>query len=126
MRRGISAQAAGEIALALPGVTRGTYYGFPAYLAGKRFLARVRTEDGVLVVHIGSFTDRDLLISDEPQTFFTTDHYRNYPMVLVRLEHVRRATLRGILTDALSRLSRAPAKRRLAVTRDTEHQRNEP
>jgi hypothetical protein len=114
--RGVSAKAVGEIALALPGIVPGTYYGFPAFMAGKKCLARVRNEDGICVVHIGSFTDRDLLIAADPRAFFTTAHYQNYPIVLVRLEHVGAAQLRGILTDAATRLQAAPARRRARAT----------
>jgi hypothetical protein len=115
-KRGVSTKAVGELALALPGVALGTYYGYPAFMVGKKCLARVRVEDGILVVHIGSFTDRDLLIAAHPRSFFTTAHYQNYPIVLVHLEHARADQLRGILTDALARLQAAPAKRRARAT----------
>jgi len=36
----------------------------------------------------------------EPKTFFTTDHYRGYPTVLVRLSSVGRERLRDILEQA--------------------------
>ncbi|MFN0097764.1 MAG: hypothetical protein ACKVS7_03740 [Gemmatimonadaceae bacterium] len=114
--RGVSAKAVGKIALALPGIAPGMYYGFPAFMAGKKCLTRVRDEDGICVVHIGSFTDRDLLIAADPRAFFTTAHYQNYPIVLVRLEHVVADQLRGILTDAATRLQEAPARRRVLAT----------
>lgn len=109
--RGVTPDAVAEMALALPGVTRGTYYGFPAYMHGKKPIARVRPEDGVLVVHIGSFTDRDLLIAAHPRVFFTTAHYQDYAIVLVHLDQANARQLRDLLADAHTRLAAKPAKR---------------
>ena len=36
----------------------------------------------------------------DPETFYITDHYRNYPMVLVRLARVDRDELRDLLVEA--------------------------
>ncbi len=44
-----------------------------------------------------------------PETFFITDHYRDYAWVLVRLRTVRRAHLADLLEDAW----RAVAPKRL-------------
>ena len=30
------------------------------------------------------FGEREILVEGEPETFYFTEHYRNYPMVLVR------------------------------------------
>jgi hypothetical protein len=37
------------------------------------------------------------LISEEPDTYYLTDHYVNYPYVLVRLAHIRQDALRDLL-----------------------------
>jgi hypothetical protein len=42
---------------------------------------------------------RDMLMQSVPETFFITDHYRAYPMVLVRLANVRREQLRDLLVE---------------------------
>jgi hypothetical protein len=39
----------------------------------------------------------------DPATFFTTDHYRGYPTVLVRLGSVRAADVRSVLEQAWRR-----------------------
>jgi len=39
----------------------------------------------------------------DPKTFFTTDHYRGYPTVLVRLTRVLAADLRDVLEQAWRR-----------------------
>jgi hypothetical protein len=102
---GVTAAAARRLALKLPGVEQGKSYGFPALLIGKKFFARLRDNNATLAVHLGSFTDRDYLLANHPNTFFTTAHYQNYPTVLVRLATVREDQLREILTDAWRRLA---------------------
>jgi hypothetical protein len=36
----------------------------------------------------------------QPEVYYITDHYRDYPTVLVRLKAVTRAQLRELLADA--------------------------
>jgi len=47
-----------------------------------------------------SFDEREMLIAAAPETFFITDHYRNYPRVLVRLRTVEPGTLTRLLIQA--------------------------
>jgi hypothetical protein len=54
-------------------------------------------EPGTLVVRSG-FEERDWLIQDAPETYYLTDYYRRYPLVLVRLAHVDREALHDLLT----------------------------
>jgi hypothetical protein len=89
--------------LALPGVEEGTSYGMPSFKLAGKFLARLRDDDTVLVVHLRSFDDRDHLLETKPDTFFTTDHYRNYPTILVRLVRVSAPMLEELLVDAWRR-----------------------
>ncbi len=98
--RGVSVAEARRFLLGLPGVVPGRSYGYPAFLAGGTFFARFRDRDEVLVVKLGSLADRDVLMSMDPGAFFTTDHYRDHPSVLVRLAAVRREVLFGVLEDA--------------------------
>jgi hypothetical protein len=89
-----------EIALGLPGVEEGTTYGSPAFkIDGKMFacLAVHRSaEPNTLVIRMG-FDERDGLIAEEPKTYYLTDHYVDYPCVLVRLARVRHDALRDLL-----------------------------
>lgn len=107
-RPGVTPDRARELALALPGVEEGRSYGLPALKVGGKFLARLRDKNTVLVVHVASFPDRDYLLTEHPAVFFTTDHYRDHPSVLVRLALIREASLKELLTDAWRRL--APRK----------------
>ena len=90
------AQTARRILLALPGVEEGPCYGTTGFRVRKKFLARLRDQDTVLVVKCG-FDERDFRLRVDPETFFTTDHYRGYPTVLVRLERVDEEELRVLL-----------------------------
>jgi hypothetical protein len=86
------------IALGLPDVEESTTYGTPSFKVRKKFLARLREED-VLVVMI-DIADKDFLMRAQPETYFSTPHYDGYPAVLVRLSTVKRAELERLLTAA--------------------------
>ena len=81
----------------LPGVTEGTCFGTPAFYVSKKLLARMKEDNETLVVHT---PDRDEWTVKDESTFFITDHYRNYPTVLVRLSKVKKSDLLQILTEA--------------------------
>lgn len=89
------------IALTLPGVEAQTKYdGSPVLKAGGVFLAGVAThasaEPGTLVVR-HEIEDRDLMIEDAPETYYLTDYYRPYPLILVRLAALPEDALRDLL-----------------------------
>ena len=90
-----------QLALALPGVEEGKSWGTPAFHVGKKFLARLR-EDDILVVRV-EFAAREVLMGAAPETFFITDHYRDYPAMLVRLSKVDPDDLRRLLEEAWRR-----------------------
>lgn len=100
--------------LALPGVEAGTSYGMPSFLLHGRFFARFRDDDTVLVLQLGSIDDRDVLMQIDPKACFFTEHYRNYPAVLIRLADITTARLAETLHDAWEGVSakRAPPPRR--------------
>ena len=74
-----------------------TSYGTPGFRAGNKFLTRLRSEDDSLVLLDVGFDEREMLMEAEPQTFHITEHYRNYPSVLARIESVHPGTLRGLI-----------------------------
>ena len=90
-----SAMAARKLSLAtirnarsrLPGVEEGTSYGTPALRSGGKLIARLHQDGESLVLKVGNET-RDHLLQADPETFFITDHYRGYPMVLARLDRL--------------------------------------
>jgi hypothetical protein len=96
------------IALKLPGTSASTSYGTPAVKVMGKILSRWRTEaEGALAIRCG-LLDRQILLQADPEAFFLTDHYRDYPMVLARLDRLSAAAVRD-LTERAWRLV-APKK----------------
>jgi hypothetical protein len=91
-----------RLALAFPGVEEGLSYGTPGFRVRGRFLARLWEDGETLVVKCGD-DERDFRIKADPETFFTTDHYRGYPTVLVRLPRVSEDDLQAVLEEAWRR-----------------------
>jgi hypothetical protein len=85
----------------LPGVEQGTSYGTPALKVRGKLLVRLR-EDGDLVIMVEPEV-RAILLEARPEAFFITDHYRDYPAVLVRLSKVRADELHDLLEAAWRR-----------------------
>jgi len=84
----------------LDGVVPGRSYGFPSFLLNGKFFARFRDDDTVLALRLGSIDDRDVLMRLDARAFFFTEHYRNYPAVLIRLADVRPDVLNDVITTA--------------------------
>lgn len=93
----------------LPGTTEGLSHGTPAFYVNKKILTRLWENGEVLVIHT---EDRDKWIQADPETFFITDHYRNYPYMLINLDRVQPEDLKRLLTDAwLSKASKSLVKK---------------
>ena len=88
-----------RIALALPKTSERPCYGTPGFYVGKKIFARL-LEDGDSVVLKIDDGRRDVLMKADPQAYFITEHYRNYPMMIVRLSAVDTADLRELLESA--------------------------
>lgn len=100
-----------KLLLSLPGVVAGLSYGMPSYLVGGRFFARFRDDDTVLVLQLASIDERDVLINLNPKAFFFTDHYRNYPAVLIRLAKIPAGLFATVVDEAHAVAIAKPAKR---------------
>lgn len=83
----------------LPGVEEGTSYGTPALKVKGKLFARLWEDGETLVLRVNPF-ERPYLLDADPAAFFLTDHYRDYPWVLVRLAAVDPAVMRERLEDA--------------------------
>jgi hypothetical protein len=95
-------QVSGLARTTLPGVEESTSYGTPALKVKGKLLARLWEDGKTLVVRMDP-VNRDLVIQSNPKLWYLTDHYRDYPWVLLRLTAVRRAQLADILEDAWRR-----------------------
>lgn len=89
-----------EIALAFPGVEEGTLHGAPTLKVAGRLLTcpalHKSAEPNSLMVRI-SFEERAKLLAADPSLYYVTDHYMDYPSVLVRFPEMDRQSLRDLL-----------------------------
>ncbi len=98
-KRGLTWTDVVAIGLALPGMEEGTSYGTPALKVAGKLAVRLK-EDGETLVLRTDFDSRDLLLQADPACFFFTEHYRAYPMVLVRLAAAQREVIAPLLEEA--------------------------
>ena len=86
-----------KTALAWPEVEDGTSYGTPALKVRKKLLARLKEDGDSLVMPGVPQDERDMLVERAPQVFYFTDHYRDYPMVLIHLSKAKRTDVEPLL-----------------------------
>ena len=86
-----------KIALSFPKAHEKSSYGKPSIFVAKKFFTRLRAEDDSIVWIVDSIDERDHLIEMDPKTYFITEHYRNYPSVLVRVARIDLAMLKKML-----------------------------
>jgi hypothetical protein len=86
-----------RIALSFPESNEKPSYGKPSFFIAKKFFTRLRDEDASIVRIVGSVDERDHLLEMDPKTYFITDHYRDYPSVLVRIARIDKTMLRKML-----------------------------
>jgi hypothetical protein len=111
-RRGVEVPEARRLLLDLPNVCESRSYGLPSFLLNGRFLARFRDAGTVLVLQLATIGDRDTLMDLDAEAFFFTEHYRNYPAVLVRLAAVPPSLLTDVVTEAWRHVGTLPPVRR--------------
>lgn len=101
-----------EIALSLPDVTESTLHGVPSFKLRGKLLAcpaiHHSADPDTLAVRI-DVEQRGRLITAEPDLYYVTEHYANYPMVLVRMSRITRSALKDLL-DMAWRILNSPAK----------------
>lgn len=92
-----------DLAAALPGIEDGTIHGAPSLKVRGRLLAcpalHSSAEPNTLAVRIGP-DQRAVLIAKDSSVYYVTDHYLNYPTVLVRLSRITNDSLRDLLVTA--------------------------
>jgi hypothetical protein len=88
------------IGLRYPGVEDSPWWGTPGLkVAGKGF-CRLRTNPDALVIRVLDLGDREALMRGQPDVFFITDHYKDVPYILVRLELIADEELNEMVEDA--------------------------
>jgi hypothetical protein len=88
-----------RIGLALPRVQESTSYGTPALKVSGKLFVRLHQDLDKIVVKM-PFDRREELMAGDPETYFITDHYREYEWVLVSLAKVRPDALPDLLRIA--------------------------
>ncbi len=88
-----------KIALSLDNVEEGTSYGTPAFKVRGKLFARRHQDSESLVVRMER-DEREELMAADPETYYITDHYLNYPWILVRMSRVHPDALRDLLRGA--------------------------
>ena len=89
-----------KIALALDRVEESTSYGTAAFKVRGKLVARLKEDGETLVVGMDIDQRAELLAAD-PDTYYLTDHYVNYPWILVRLRRVHPDALHDLLRGAV-------------------------
>ena len=97
-----------------PGVEDSTSYGTPALKVRGKLLARLH-QSGECFVLRSNLLDREILMQSDPNVFFITDHYRDYPWILVRFSAVDA----GALPDLIERAWRLVAPKTLITKYDS-------
>jgi len=108
-----------SVGLSLPDVVATTKYdGSPMLKVRGTFLAGLAThpsaEPETLVVRFDS-EERNWLIEDAPETYYLTDYYRTYPLVLVRLSRIDRDALHDLLSVSWRLAVEKAGKRRSSL-----------
>ena len=114
------------VGLTLPDVEATTKYdGSPVLKLNGCFMAGLAThpsaEPDTLVVRVG-YEEREWLIADAPETYYLTDYYRSYPLLLVRMSRVDRDALHDLLSvswrlTSLKVPKRSGSRRNVETTR---------
>lgn len=108
-KNGVPYDTVRQLGLKLPNVEEGTSYGTPALKVKGQFFVRLHQDLDKIVVRM-PFDRRKEMMEGDPETYFITDHYRDYPAILVSLAHVRVEALPDLLNIAY-RAASQPKKR---------------
>ena len=93
-----------RIAFSFPGVEEGPSYGTLAFRVRKKLICRMKEDGETLAIRM-EFGEREILVEGEPETFYFTEHYRSYPMVLVRMPKLHPDELERIFGNAWRRFA---------------------
>jgi len=103
-----------KIALSLKGAEERLWFRHMCVFIHDRFLTRVNEKEDAMVLQVGSMEMREMMLEAEPKLFFVTDHYRNFPFVLVRLKALSKTSLKQMLEGRARQLADMPPPKRAA------------
>ena len=96
-RKTVTAADVKKVALSFPEANEKPSYGKPSFFIAKKFFTRVRAEDDSIVLGVGSIEQRDMMLELDPDTYFITDHYKDWSGLLVRLSRITKDELHTML-----------------------------
>jgi hypothetical protein len=99
-----------KIALAIPGTTEVLWFRKPAVFLHDQFLTKVHDKEEAMTLRVSSMEMRDMMLEAEPELFYITDHYRNFPFVLARLSALTPKTLKEMLVGRAAQLAETAEK----------------
>jgi len=92
------------LARTYPEVEEGLSWGTPGLKVRGKMLARLREDGETIVIRI-DMDQRAVMIEANPEAFFFTDHYANYPAMLIRLVAAREGDVVDLIEDAWRNLA---------------------
>jgi hypothetical protein len=111
-KSGLTTTEARALALSLPGTDERRWFTHMCVFAHDRFLTRVNEKEDAMVLQVGSMEMREMMLEAEPELFFVTDHYRNFPFVLARLKALTKTSLKQMLEGRARQLAAMPPPKR--------------
>ena len=100
-----------ELAGELPETEESTSYGTPAFKRKGKLFLRLWEDNETLVVRT-EIDQRESMITEEPDVYFLTDHYLNYPWILVRLSQIRKDALKDLIVQAWTLTGKTKPKKK--------------
>jgi len=101
--------------LTLPGSEEGKAWGTPVLRVNGTIFTGIpihKSAEPNSVMFRVDLADRDLLIEEQPDVYYTAAHYENYPCVLVRLPRLNRDALEDLVRMAHRYSSRPRVKKK--------------
>ncbi|HTC84223.1 MAG TPA: hypothetical protein VK683_07695 [Rhizomicrobium sp.] len=99
-----------KIALSLPGTEEVLWFNKPAVFLHGQFLTKVHDKEEAMTFRVSSMEMRDMMLDAEPQLFYITDHYRNFPFVLARLSALTPKLLKELIAGRAAQLAETAEK----------------
>ena len=111
----VSLDEVAQMALTLPEVTEGERYGNKTWSVGKKTFAWVRpfskadvkrfgaapVPDGpILAVRVADLGEKEAVLAEQPEAFFTIPHFDGYAAVLIQLRVATKKAVRDSILDA--------------------------